>query len=275
MGPARGSRVIIRLSLSKRGEGMKRLLGLLLACALSGLAGAQAIDPSIQKLAVLSLIGDEMTVDTYRPRVGTGVDNNRREAIPVPSPVFDHAAIFAAVDALTPLLPASAVSALAVPAAGSLSDPNRLLAEGAIPPESAIVASLRQGGFSHLLLISKYRGLARLQLKDVAVGSGHLRGIGFYIDRDLRTKRSDTEESAHGFIAPYVYIRLTLVDLSTLAVRGERTIAASYTESAARNERGFDPWGALTPEQKVGSLKQLIERNVSAAAPLLVRVQTP
>ena len=254
---------------------MKRILCLLLGVVLSGAAGAQAVDPSIRKVAVLSLIGDEMTVDTYRPRVGTGVDSNRRETIPVPSPVFDHAAIFAAVDALTPLLPASGVSALAVPAAGSASDPNRLLADGAIAPSSAPVGSLRESGFSHLLPISKHRGLARLQLKDLAVGSGHLRGIGFYIDRDLRTKRLDTDEAAYGFIAPYAYIRLTLVDLSTLELRSEQTIAASYTQSAARNERGFDPWGAMSPEQKVAWLKQSIESHVAAAAPLLVRIKAP
>ena len=254
---------------------MKRTLLLLLGLVLFGSANAQAVDASITKVAILSLIGDVMTVDTYRPRVGTGIDSNHQETIAVQSPVFDHAAIFAAVDALAPLLPPSSVSALAVPAAGSGSDPNRLLAEGPIPPSSALVASLRQSGFSHLLLISKNRGLAHLQLKGVAVGSGHLRGIGFYIDHDLRVKRSDTGESAHGFIAPYVYIRLTLVDLATLETRAEQAISASDTRSAARNENGFDPWGAMTPEQKVTALKFLIEKHVSAAVPLLVRAKAP
>lgn len=254
---------------------MKRILCLLLGLALFGPAHPQTVDVAIGKMAILSLIGDEMTVDTYRPRVGTGIDSNHQESIAVPGPVFDHAALFAAADSLARLIPAASVSALAVPVAGSASDPNWLLADGPIPPSSALVSSLRQSGFSHLLLISKHLGLARLKLKDIAVGSGHLRGIGFYIDHDLRTKRSDTNEAAHGFIAAYVYIRLTLVDLSTLEVRGEQTISASSTWSAARNENGFDPWGAMTPEQKVASLKRLIEKNVSASVPLLVRVKAP
>ena len=254
---------------------MKHTLLLLLALTLFGSANAQAVDASIRKVAIVSLIGDVMTVDTYRPRVGTGIDSNQQEQVPVQSPVFDHAAIFAAVDALAPLLPASSVSALAVPVAGSGADPNRLLADGPIPPSSALVASLRQSGFSHLLLISKHRGLARLQLKDVAVGSGHLRGIGFYIDHNLRVKNEDTAEIARGFIAPYVYIRLTLLDLATLDTRAEQTIGASETWSAAGNEKGFDPWGAITPDQKVASLKRLIEANVAAAAPLLVRAKAP
>jgi hypothetical protein len=254
---------------------MKRILLLLLGLALFGAANAQAVDASIKKVAILSLIGDVMTVDTYRPRINTGIDSNRQESIPVGSPVFDHAAIFAASDALAALMPASSVSALPVPVAGSGSDPNRLLADGPIPPANALVASLRQSGFSHLLLLSKYRGLAHLQLKDIAVGSGHLRGIGFYIDHNMGTKNSDTGETGQGFIAPYVYIRLTLVDLATLDVRGEQTISASETWSASRNEKGFDPWGAITPEQKVASLKRLIEVNVSAAVPKLFRVKAP
>ena len=51
---------------------MKRTLLLLLGLALFGSASAQTVDASIRTVAILSLIGDTMTIDTYRPRVGSG-----------------------------------------------------------------------------------------------------------------------------------------------------------------------------------------------------------
>ncbi len=242
-------------------------LGLVLACS----ANAQGVDESMKKVAIVSLIGDVMTVDTYRPRVGTGVDSNHRDVIPIQTPVFDHTALLAAGDALTKLNPAAAVVSLAVPAPDSESDPARLVVDGKVAAASAFIATLKEQGFTHLLTITKHRAPARLHFVGSTVGSGYLQGIGFYIDNDYRTSRGDTGETGKGFMAPYVYIKLTLVDLGSLQLRGEETVTASVARSAARNKDGFSPWGAMTPEQKVGMLKSMIKRHVSEAVPLLFR----
>jgi hypothetical protein len=242
-------------------------VGLLLACS----ANAQGVDEAIQKVAIVSLIGDVMTVDTYRPRIGTGIDSNHQDVIPIQTPVFDHTALLAAGDALTKLNPAARVVSLAVPAPGSESDPARLMVDGKVAAASAFIASLQEQGFTHLLTIAKHRAPARFHFVGTTVGSGNLQGIGFYIDNDYRTSRGDTGETGKGFMAPYVYIKLTLVDLGSLQLRGEETITASVARSAARNKDGFSPWGAMTPEQKVGMLKSLIKRHVSEGVPLLFR----
>jgi hypothetical protein len=45
-------------------------------------AVAQSSGPPITKVAITSLVGDAITVDIYRRRVGTHIDANQREAIP-------------------------------------------------------------------------------------------------------------------------------------------------------------------------------------------------
>ena len=248
-----------------------RALALFLGLALACSANAQTADDSLKKVAIVSLIGEVMTIDTYRPKVGTSIDSNHRDVIPIQTPVFDHTALLAAGDALAKLNPAAVVVSLAVPAPGSDADPARLVVDGKVAPSSAFIASLQEQGFTHLLTITKHRAPARLHLGVDTVGSGNLQGIGFYVDNDFRTRRRDTGETGTGFMAPYVYIKLTLVELGTLQLRGEEVIMASAARSAANNKDGFSPWGAMTPEQKVGMLKSLIKRHVTETVPLLFR----
>lgn len=242
-------------------RGLALLLGLFALCA----AQAQGQAPEPRNVAIVSLIGDVMTVDTYRPRVGTGIDTNKQEVVPVPTPAFDHVALLAAEDALKALLPAASLATLAVPRPGSDADPARLLAEGGIAPTNALIAGLRQQGFTHLLVLAKHRALARLQLTGLTVGSGYLSGLGFYIDNHLGTTNRETNTSGQGFVAPYVYIRLVLVDLASLQIQRQQVITASTSRSAADNPTGRDPWGAMSAADKVGTLNRLIEERIPVA----------
>lgn len=252
---------------------MKPIVPLLAALWLLGPAHAQS--PAPAKIAIVSLIGDTMTIDTYRRRVGTGVDFNHQEQITVGSPVFDHAALAAAADAVAKALPGASVAPLAVPAAGSAFDPAGLVEDGELVPSNPLVAALQRGGYSHLLAITRHRGIARLQLADITVGSGYLRGIGFYIDPYLGTKAADSLRTARGFVAPYVYIKLLLVELSAPgpALRGERAITASVTRSGAGNDPALDPWESMTAEEKVSTLKDLLNEQIDASVPLLLQAR--
>ena len=97
---------------------------MLRGCWVSCAASAQSGEVLTGKLAIVSLIGDSMTIDTYRRRVGTAIDSNRQEVIRIATPVFDDALIAAASTAVYPQLTSgSSVSTLAVPAPGSNFDP--------------------------------------------------------------------------------------------------------------------------------------------------------
>ena len=80
-------------------------------------------------------------------------------------------------------------------------------------------------------------------------------GPGYYVDRDLWISRSDTGERAQGFLAPFVYIRVSLIDLATSAILRHELITESLVLSAARSKQGDDPWGVLSAEEKVAQLR--------------------
>ena len=233
-------------------------------------ANPQTAATQYKKVAITSLIGDTITVDVYRKRVGTMIDVNDQEVLPNKDTVFDEAAMKVAAAALGKALPATSLATLAVPEPGSDLDPAQFLVDGRISPSHRMVSALRDAGFTHLLVISKHRGPARLRLAEGTIGSGYLRGLGFYVDSTFKTKRLDTLETGTGFIAPYVYIRLALVDLATLQQVRERTITEGFVRSAARNEEGFDAWGAMKAEEKVSALQRLIRSNIEEAVPLLL-----
>jgi hypothetical protein len=102
------------------------------------------------------------------------------------------------------------------------------------------------------------------------MGSGHLEGLGFYLDREQKLRRSDTGQLGVGFLAPYAYIKLLLIDLSSGQVEREHAIAASRTISAARNKDGFDPWQSLDAAQKLAAINGLMRGEFKKAMPELL-----
>jgi hypothetical protein len=250
---------------------MKQLFAAFASLLLISAAHAEGVETPYKKVAVTSLIGDVMTVDIYSKRVGTMIDSNQQEKLTVPSPVFDELALKTASEAVTKALPSASVATLAVAAAGSDLDPAQFLVDGRIAASHRLAVALRDAGFTHLLVIAKQRAPARLKMTHNSVGSGYLQGIGFYVDNILKTQRTDTQETGTGFVAPYVYIKLALVDLASLNQIREQVITDSRVRSAARNKEAFDAWGALTAGEKVSLLQELIRANVSEAAPLLFK----
>ena len=233
-------------------------------------AGAALADDRAgpRRFAVLSLIGDTMNVVTYQPAVAGNTDRNRREAHSIPGGVFDRAALLAADAALRQQDPHAAVILLT--GSPALYAEAERLADGArLALPADLDAALKAQAATHLLLIRKHRANARLQAEGTLLGSGKLEGVGFYIDREKVMTRSDTGQRGEGFLGPYVYIKLALVDLAAGTLLREVPVTGSTTVAAARSTDG-DPWTALPDAQKVNALRGLIAREVGQAVPKLL-----
>ena len=74
-------------------------------------------------------------------------------------------------------------------------------------------------------------------------------------------------ERTQGFIAPFVFFRLALVELATGKVLAEQTVRES---TSIANQRSAGAWDALTAEQKVRILNQLVRRETQRALPELL-----
>jgi hypothetical protein len=242
------------------------------AWAALGLCGAlvlQAHAGPVEKIALVSAIGDSISLVVYRPTVGSHLDQNRVQVFPVPNNEFDDTAVAAATQAVKRWAGANGTVTVVTPAL-EMAARASTVASGRLQASEALKAALQDGGATHLLLFTKHRSVAMLRLRNSSPGSGMLEGLGFYIDRSLPTRRADTRERGIGFIAPYAYFKISLVDVATWEVLKSESIMASSAVSSARDEEGVDPWNALSAEEKVALLKRLIRTETARVVPLLL-----
>ncbi len=223
----------------------------------------------VEKLALVSTIGDSISVVVYRPSVGSNLDQNRSQVMAVPNNEFDDTAITAATQAVKRLAGTNGAMTLVAPALAAAASATTI-ESGRMLPSQALKAALQEGGATHALVLTKHRATAMLRLRDTSSGSGMLEGLGFYIDRSLRTQRGDTGESADGFISPFAYFKISLVDLSTWQILKSEVVLASSAVSTARDKEKLDPWNALSAEEKVALLKRLIRTETTRVVPLLL-----
>jgi len=101
-------------------------------------------------------------------------------------------------------------------------------------------------------------------------GTGTLEGLGFYIDRLSQVKNVDTLTTTTGIIAPYLYMRASLIDAKSGKVIAMRRVTEGEIIAAARPEQGGDPWNVMSPTDKVRYLSELVQREIGKAVPDLL-----
>lgn len=127
---------------------------------------------------------------------------------------------------------------------------------------------LAKVGATHLLLVSKHRGEARLLFADGRMGNGFLEGLGFYIDRNNRVENVQTGDTSFGYLAPFAYFRVALIDLAASRVLGEEVVTASRAIGAQDKS---NPWDVLSGDQKVTLLQDFIRAETRRAVTALVK----
>jgi hypothetical protein len=246
-------------------------VALLLGALLSSAAWAQAP----RSFAAISLIGDKLTAVQEQITTGSRLDRNQHTDIKMPDNLFDRAVLGEVTAAARTANPqAKAVDALEIDAPALFVDQDRLFDGKRTRLPAAVLAAVREGGSSHLLLITKYRGPARLQLQTDKVGTGYLTGLGFYVDGNRRVQDTQSLEAATGYLGPYVYVNLTLIDVRDEAVIAQRTVMGSsaFASTPSAGTSGH-PWDALSPQRKVEALVALLQKELRRELPGLLAAQ--
>ena len=242
------------------------MLRLALVALLLGLATASAVAQS--RYAVLSSVGDRVTIVTRAMATGSNVDTNRREPMELSGPGLDNAVLLAAEDGIKAADPAAQAILLA---------PRTPLAEQAANASrdnqlekwaGAARAQFVPLGATHLIVISKHRGDARLRVSSGSTGSGKLEGLGFYVDTSYAAMDDNAAQGARGFLASYAYILIRMVDLQSGRQVGEQIVMASDTSVPGVDSTRA--WDALPPEGKIAALRTLATKEVEAAMPVLL-----
>jgi hypothetical protein len=221
-----------------------------------------------RKYAVLSSIGDRVTIVTRAMATGSNMDANRREPMELSGPGLDNAVLLAAEDGLKAADPSAQALLLAprTPLADQAANASRdnTLEKWAGETRGQFAPL----GATHLIVISKHRGDARLQVASGYTGSGKLEGLGFYVDASYAAADDNASQAARGFLAAYAYILIRLIDLQSGRQVGEQIVMASNTSVPGADSTRA--WDALPPERKVAALRTLATKEVEAAMPALL-----
>lgn len=223
-----------------------------------------------RKYAVLSLIGDEIMMSGAQQKTGARLDQNARRFIEVSDPFADKAALLAVHEVLKekhgtePVLLFGRDRRLYQAQA-------RLLESGESMQKllTDIRPLLGNSGATHLVLITKDRREARIQMEREALGHGTVQGIGYYIDLETPIQLT-TGESAAGFVAAFAYFNASLIRLDTRQVIAEQRINASRSMATPSHKNIEDVWGGMPAVDRVRMIRDLVTREVRAMVPKLL-----
>ena len=253
---------------------MKRrhVLAAIFAAAVASGAAAQPSPPP-QRYAVLSAVGDNVTVVRARTQTGSRLDRNDQEVAELRDRALDRLVLKQVDGALKRSVPTAEVAALAI-ASGRLLDVQRQALSRNRPSDEmarAFADVLPVGGADRLLLVIKHRAEASIPVASGSIGLGRLEGAGFYVDRVTVLRSPDTGFIGTGFLAPFAYIRFVLADASG-RVLAERTIEAAESFHMVDARTGLQPWDMMTPDEKVAALDRLLQRQIESELPRLFAV---
>lgn len=249
----------------------------LLATAYVGTASCMAAESAARHYAVLSLIGDNISVVFERGTTGSHLDQNNLQKIPIPNAELDSAALLAMDSLIQEQQPSVKKELLISNDAGLYRLQDDFFRGNAAA--DVVLGGLKEAlkskpAATHLILITKHRGDARLKLSEDTIGHGKLEGVGFYIDNRTWVQRDDTNEIGLGLIAPYAFITIRLIDTATWTVVNQKTLdSSSAYANVGEENQSLNAWGALSPEQKTAALKDIIHTAVSQAGKNILTAQ--
>lgn len=242
---------------------MRMALAVLLWCASAAAAAA-----GDRTYAVMSMVGDGVTVVEHRPTAGSSLSERSSRFVPFDERVFDRGAIVAMEAGIHHADPAAKVVLLAGRDGAAQQAQERALGGEAVARSVADVLrpKLPNVGATHLLLLLKSRDRAPLPYAEGKVDAGELEGLGFYTDPTLVTKH---EELVRGYFAPFAYFEVALVDLASGKVVAERPVRASKPFEASESG-ALKPWEALDADGKVRELQRLLDDQAESATTALL-----
>ena len=247
----------------------KLLLGLTLFATFTSAIAAP------RSYAILSLAGDTISTMTFVPETGSKINQSDKQTYELKNTVFDEAAIRAASAAVKKIEPDAAPFLMLTLDADLYKAQNAMFDDPAANQANRdyLKTLWKDHPVTHLILVTKFRTDAEVKYMDATEGSGKIEGLGFYMDNraNVTTFGKAQNYSSKGILMPYAYVKLRLIDASTLQVVREVTQKQSQIVTYKPDaDRAVRTWDALTPKQKTDYLDGLVRAAVAEAMPKLL-----
>jgi hypothetical protein len=241
---------------------MIRRLFLALVAATCAAGAASANEGRV--IGIVSLVADRLTVTGFESTTGSNLNVNPFENIELRDDGLERSVLRTAMRAVNEQKAGRAVPLLIND--GRIYNAQDAIVSGdtAKVPES-LMQTLQAQKATHLLLVTKHRAEARMKTGVQQIGSGRVEGLGFYVDRVTELRTVATGMRSVGYLAPHVFVRVSLIDLAGSKVLGSRTVTASEVITATEKDRGGDPWELLDSAGKVKAIDEMIARECAPA----------
>lgn len=216
------------------------------------------------RYAVISLVGDQLTIVTRVATTGSRIDQNPKQQIPAEGLALDDAILDEAGQLLPRLAPEAHTSLLGI------RDPEAFQKETDVLQLPEVRKALDNAKPDRIILVHKYRSEAHLAFRGQSLGNGYLQGLGFYIhdDRDLIFKDLETGETAEGFLAVFAYLQISLLDGHDF--REIRSLPITASEVFLPANKSVKAWEALSSADKLSTLRKLTLHSVRTHLPKLL-----
>ncbi|MBI5717390.1 MAG: hypothetical protein HZC37_06850 [Burkholderiales bacterium] len=259
--------------MKQRTASTRRLLMAVLAATLVVVAPAAALAQAKPRvIGVMSLIADEFVVVGQEGTTGTKLDQNVRERVPIEGGAIERVVLGTAMKAVASADAAAKVMPMLVNEPRYYRGQSDWIDGDQATLPTDLAEALRGAGMTHLILVQKLRADARMNTGRGSLGSGRLEGVGFYVDRITRLRLEGTSELTVGYLAPYLYARVLLVDLAGMRVLAKREVTRGEVVIASQTgARGGDPWDWLDAKGKLQAIASMIERDLGDAVAVLAK----
>jgi hypothetical protein len=257
----------------------KLLLAFALICFLPvGYASAQstgnAPPPGERVYAVLSLVGDKLEVVGTQEQIGSNLDPTKKQVLAVDDAALDNAIISAVGVAINSFQRNTKVSQLNTRSKVLFEKHETLFAEnnGVVSMPGAIKDALVAQQATHLVLVTKNRQWPVGELARVISTTGRLEGLGFVVDNKSNTRALNTGSIFRGYLAPYLYAKIALVDVATgkLIASEKITVSKALIGAEAKRTDGM-LWNVMTTQEKLAALSTLISDEMTRVIPMMLK----
>ena len=217
--------------------------------------------------AVMSLVGDRLTFIVSEKQVGSRLDLNQKEVVTVNDRSLDDFASRVADAAIEKARPSASVTMLRAndPALYVLRNSWLDTEGGDVKTLASIVVKfVSSSSDARLLLIVPYR--AELELKSdrgYPFTGSKIGGLGFYsgVGNQASDESYAAKQVTAAFLGVFANFQLLLINLQTGAIEAHERVVVGDTF----------PADTLSPTQKVEALRNLMQREIERAVPVMLR----
>lgn len=217
-------------------------------------ASLRAQTPPVQGVAVVSLLGNSVRVVA-----------KQMQEVMFKDVAMDDVVLAAAQQALRGRLPQAQLLPFTAPEQVNVDDQLKIgtaaSRDGELP--DWVVLAAQKAALGHVLLIGCGTGVMEFRTgMTQVVGNNRVTGVGFYVSADGRTKNVTTGAVSSGYLAPFVQLRLTLVEAKPRRVLRSTPVGEGFIVGPPEPEAP-DPWQFMKRADKAQALRQLLNTTVT------------